>query len=165
MSAIFRPQTLIDQIIQTQASDSDIRDLLGKSSRFQEKNSVIYFDNRIVVPKSLRPMILQSAHGHPLAGHFGFNKTFSSISSQFYWPKLRHDLKHFLQSCDLCGRYKLGHSVGSNVGGTRPIRGLFDTWSIDIVGPLPQSQGMKYLLVAVELFTRWVSAFPLSSIR
>jgi hypothetical protein len=32
-------------------------------------------------------------------------------------------------------------------------------WGIDIIGPLPTTQGnLKYAFVAVEYFTRWIEA-------
>ena len=38
-------------------------------------------------------------------------------------------------------------------------------WGIDLVGPLPTSQGnYKYAAVAVEYFTKWIEAKPLINI-
>ena len=39
---------------------------------------------------------------------------------------------------------------------------IFERWGIDIVGPLPLTQqGNKYIIVAVDYFTRWPEARPL----
>ncbi|KAL0286417.1 UNVERIFIED_CONTAM: hypothetical protein Scaly_2793500 [Sesamum calycinum] len=41
----------------------------------------------------------------------------------------------------------------------------FDQWGIDLVGPLPQATGQrKFLIVAVDYFTKWVEAEPLAKI-
>ena len=41
----------------------------------------------------------------------------------------------------------------------------FSQWGIDIVGPLPQGKGqVKFLLVAIDYFTKWVEAEALSTI-
>ncbi|GKB22592.1 reverse transcriptase domain-containing protein [Tanacetum coccineum] len=41
----------------------------------------------------------------------------------------------------------------------------FIKWSIDIISPLPEAPGkMKFLIVAIDYFTKWVEAKPLTSI-
>ena len=41
----------------------------------------------------------------------------------------------------------------------------FSQWGIDIVGPLPQGKGqVKFLLVAIDYFTKWVEAEAPSTI-
>ena len=41
----------------------------------------------------------------------------------------------------------------------------FTQWGIDIVGPLPQGKGqVKFLLVAIDYFTKWVKAEALATI-
>ena len=41
----------------------------------------------------------------------------------------------------------------------------FSQWGIDIVGPLPQGKGqVKFLLVAIDYFTKWVEVEALATI-
>ncbi|GKF27329.1 reverse transcriptase domain-containing protein [Tanacetum coccineum] len=35
---------------------------------------------------------------------------------------------------------------------------IFDVWGIDFMGPFPSSHGNKYILVAVDYFSKWVEA-------
>nr|GFB38246.1 reverse transcriptase domain-containing protein [Tanacetum cinerariifolium] len=35
---------------------------------------------------------------------------------------------------------------------------IFDVWGIDFMGPFPSSKGNKYILVAVDYFSKWVEA-------
>jgi hypothetical protein len=42
---------------------------------------------------------------------------------------------------------------------------LLQKWGIDIVGPLPTAEGnYKYMVVAVEYFTKWIEVKPLLNI-
>jgi len=41
----------------------------------------------------------------------------------------------------------------------------FHTWGIDILGPFPLAiRQMKYLVVAIEYFTKWIEAKPVAQI-
>ena len=41
----------------------------------------------------------------------------------------------------------------------------FAQWGLDIIGPMPQGKGQaKYAIVAIDYFTKWVEAEPLSTI-
>ncbi|GJT04062.1 reverse transcriptase domain-containing protein [Tanacetum coccineum] len=35
---------------------------------------------------------------------------------------------------------------------------IFDVWGIDFMGPFPSSRGNKYILIAVDYFSKWVEA-------
>ncbi|XP_025660949.1 uncharacterized protein [Arachis hypogaea] len=49
----------------------------------------------------------------------------------------------------------------STISAERP----FGTWGIDLVGPFPTAPGqLRYLIVAIDYYTKWIEAEPLSSI-
>ena len=50
----------------------------------------------LVVPKSLRNIVLVLAHESPLAGHFSHRKTQAKIFSNFYWPNASADIGYFV---------------------------------------------------------------------
>ena len=37
---------------------------------------------------------------------------------------------------------------------------IFDLWGIDFMGPFPPSEGIEYILVAVDYVSKWVKAIP-----
>jgi len=38
--------------------------------------------------------------------HLGSFKTWKNVGRQFYWPKLRNGVFHYVRQCDLCQRAK-----------------------------------------------------------
>ncbi|GKB49458.1 reverse transcriptase domain-containing protein [Tanacetum coccineum] len=38
------------------------------------------------------------------------------------------------------------------------MKGIFDVWGINFIGPFPSSRGNKYILVAVDYLSKWVEA-------
>ena len=46
--------------------------------------------------------ILSLAHEHPLSGYFGLEATLSKLKERYYWPKMKDDIKSYIQTCDQC---------------------------------------------------------------
>lgn len=49
---------------------------------------------------------------------------------------------------------------------TNKLVGPFHTWCIDTIPNLPESpEGFKHLVVAVDVFTKWVEAWPMKTMN
>ena len=78
---------------------------------------------------------------------------------------MEEDAQNLVQRCDRCQRH-------SNIQRSPavPLTPLsapwpFSQWGIDIVGPFPLATGgRKFLLVAIDYFTKWIEAEPLAKI-
>jgi hypothetical protein len=83
----------------------------------------------------------------------------------YYWPSMKADACKFVQSCDKCQRFaNLLHSPPVElVPMTAPWP--FAQWGLDIMGPFPIGRRqLKFLVVAIDYFTKWVEAEPLATI-
>ena len=66
---------------------------------------------------------------------------------------------------DRCQRYGNVQRLPAKRLTTISAPWLFAQWGIDIVSPLPQGKGqVKFLLVAIDYFTKWVEAEALATI-
>ncbi|KAL0445859.1 UNVERIFIED_CONTAM: hypothetical protein Slati_1713800 [Sesamum latifolium] len=83
----------------------------------------------------------------------------------YFWPTLVKDATDFARKCESCQRFaSLIHTPATP---TEPIRIAcpFDQWGIDILGPFPLAVAQKkFIVVAVEYFTKWVEAEALAKI-
>jgi hypothetical protein len=83
----------------------------------------------------------------------------------FYWPKAASDAIDLVQKCKNCQKcardQKQPSSLTQLIQSTWPLQ----RWGLDLLGPLPPAQGnLKYVVVAVEYFSKWIEAKPLATI-
>ena len=70
-----------------------------------------------------------------------------------------------VKKCDRCQRYSNVQRLPTERLMTKSSSWPFAQWGIDIVSPLPQGKGqVKFLLVAIDYFTKWVEAEALAMI-
>ena len=72
----------------------------------------------------------------------------------------------YVKKCDKCQRFS--PSVHQPTGELNPLVSLwpFAEWGMDLVGPLPRvTRNQRWLIVAIDYFTKWVEAEPLANIR
>jgi len=48
--------------------------------------------------------ILSLSYEHLLSGHFGLEATLNKLKERYYWPKMKNDVKSYIQTCDQCQR-------------------------------------------------------------
>lgn len=117
---------------------------------------------RILVPLTLRPLLLKLFHDNPLSGgHFGPAKTLLRLSETFFWPSMSVDSDKHVSECAECARAKAPRE--RRPGLLKPIIAN-EAWQIvgmDVV-PLPTStDGYSNVLVMVDYFSKWLEAVPL----
>ena len=116
----------------------------------------------LVVPHRKVREILQDHHNTPAAGHPGMDKMLQRIRGQFYWPGMTRDVRLYVKACPDCGRSKRPKMNPRASLGVFHAGGPLERVHIDFLGPFPVSQkGNRYLLLAVDQFTKWVECFPL----
>jgi len=109
--------TLREQIIAAQHDDKGIAHIRrrlknGEALCFkQDQDGVIWFKNRLVVPKNLglRKQILNEAHLSRFSIHPGSNKMYQDLKQRFWLTRMKREIAKYIAECDVCQRVKADH--------------------------------------------------------
>jgi hypothetical protein len=110
--------------------------------------------------------LMKEIHASLCGSHMGSRPLLGEVFRQvFYWPKAASDAAELVQKCENCQKcardQKQPLSLTQLIQPTWPLQ----RWGLDLLGPLPPAQGnLKYVVVAVEYFSKWIEAKPLATI-
>ena len=117
-------------------------------------------DLQRIVPPSLVTEVITSLHNSVPAAHLGAYITLEKICQRYYWPSFKTDVKqHILR----------GHKCQKRSGPAQKHRHSLVVWKmsypfhhigLDFLGPLPTSNGCRYILLIGDQFSKWYEAIP-----
>ena len=85
------------------------------------------------------------------------------VHTEYYWPSMKADAKAYVKACDKCQRYSNIPRQSSEYLIPIVAPWPFAQWGLDILGPyLMGMRQMKFLVVRIDYFTKWVEAEPLA---
>ncbi|ROT60880.1 putative uncharacterized protein K02A2.6-like [Penaeus vannamei] len=113
---------------------------------------------RPLIPKSFRRKIFNLIHG---LSHPSGRTTARLMKDKFIWHGMNKDIKQWARCCVACQMSKVSRHTESGTGEFRQPMRRFGHLHVDVVGPLPPSDGAQYLFTATERSTRWPEAIPM----
>lgn len=155
-----------------QSKDPDIRNLRAAGTALKLEEVIMRVGGpallcdvstgrtRPVVPLDWRRRIFDSIHS---LSHPGVRASVKLVGAKFVWPGLRKDVRRWAAACVACQRAKVHPHTRANLEPFPIPARRFDHVHVDLVGPLPPSQGFTHLITMVDRTTRWPEAVPLSS--
>ena len=96
--------------------------------------------------------------------HPGIQATQCQVTARFMWPSINSDVRSWAQTCLQYHRLKIQRHTVTPFPTFATPDARFDHTHLDIVGPLPSSNGFTYLLTCVDRFTCWPEAISIADI-
>ena len=113
-----------------------------------------------VVPVAWRQRVFDLFHG---LSHPSNRATRNLIASKFVWKGLQKQIGHWVRTCIPCQSSNIQTHIRAPLETFQVPNHRFDCIHVDLVGPLPPSNGFTYyLLTIVDQFLRWPEAIPLN---
>ena len=128
---------------------------------YDETGQVKY--HQILLPKHLLEELLQAKHG-TAHRHPGISKMLQEIRQKYYYPGIAKHVKKWVEGCEICSKDK---KVPNTVITPELLNlpewdlGPEDAMQIDLIPNLPTSGGYKTVMTAIEVFSRYLFAYPL----
>jgi len=130
----------------------------GHLSRYHQIRNELSIDagcllrgTRLVIPTTLRPMLLEELHG----GHIGMVKMKNTARNYMWWPEIDKDIEGISQACSQCNSVR--NSPPSVTHHWAPAEQAWQRIHLDFAGPM---DGQMFLIV-VDAYSKWPEVFPL----
>ena len=114
-----------------------------------------------LVPAQHRREVFNAIHG---LAHLGPVPTTRAVSDRFVWHNLKKDVKAWCRECLDCQASKVGRHIRTPFEKFLVPERRFGHLHVDLVGPLPQSEGHAYIFTMVDRWSRWPEAVPVPDI-
>lgn len=163
----------IEEVIQATASDQEMQNLraciendswsredlkqyIPFRNEYTYVNSVILRGSKLVIPKALRPRMLQLAH----EGHPGQSLMKRRLRERCWWPGIDQAAVQTCETCEGCRLVQLPDPPEPMMRRQLPDRPWVDI-AIDFLGPMPSSE---YILVVIDYYSRYMELEIMSKI-
>ena len=140
-----------------------LKDGLLFRKNFGETGSVKYY--QILIPKQLVKEVLRSLHGE-FGKHPAIFKTISVNREKYYFPKMAELIREWVMSCEQCIREsRIDRSLSRPPLQTANelITAPEDAIQTDLVPQLPLSRGYENIVTDMDVFSRYLFAYPTSN--
>ncbi|GFS77053.1 transposon Tf2-8 polyprotein [Trichonephila clavipes] len=174
VSAITFPSQIdYDCIAETQQTDQELHTLIASGTSLELKK--VTFPNssteimcdlstgtaRPYIPKQHRQDVFSAMHN---LSHPGIRRSVHLMKQRFVWPSISSDVAKWARHCLACQKSKIHRHSRSPLSSFQEPSQRFHHVHLDLIGPLPPSNGYTYCLKMIDRFSKWPEAQPLKDI-
>ena len=109
---------------------------------------------------------MREVHEEICGNHLGSRSLVHKfMRAGYYWPTMQKDAEAYVKTCDKCQRFS--NIIRQPTEELTPMMAPwpFAQWGLDIMGPFPTTvRQLKFLVVGIDYFTKWVEAKGLTTI-
>ncbi|GJZ85029.1 reverse transcriptase domain-containing protein [Tanacetum coccineum] len=147
---------------------NEVRCLQAKIGQYTMESGVLFKKGYLVpILRCVGPLqanyVIREIHIGSCGMHVGPRAMVRKVVRQgYYWPTMHKDAKEEVQKCDSCQIHApvptLPKTLMTSIMAPLPLY----QWGMDILGALPPVRGgAKFLIMAIDYFTKWIEANPL----
>ncbi|GFW12180.1 transposon Tf2-11 polyprotein [Trichonephila clavipes] len=165
VSAITFPSQIdYDCIAETQQTDQELHTLIAsgtslelKKVTFLNSSTEIMCDlstgtARPYIPKQHRQDVFSAMHN---LSHPGIRRSVHLMKQRFVCPSISSDVAKWARHCLACQKSKIHRHTRSPLSSFQEPSQRFDHVHLDLIGPLPPSNGYTYCLTMIDRFSKW----------
>ena len=110
--------------------------------------------------------VLREVHESVCGNHIGARALAGKVLRQgYYWPTILRDATDLVRRCKIFQEHAKISRLPSEPFTSITSPWPFQQWGLGILGPLPIGKGQyKFIIVAMDYFTKWAKAEPLATI-
>ena len=119
---------------------------------------------RVYVPqqdKELQHNLVDAVHHE--TGHTGAVKTYQILLQRFHWKGMYTSVHNRVQACAKCQFYSVKAAKAPFLGHTHAVR-CGQKIALDVIR-LPKSEGIEYVLTAIDVFSRYAFIVPVADLK
>jgi len=106
-----------------------------------------------------KQIIIDAHESKEVGQHSGIQQTFGKIANKFFSPNMFEKIKKYVQSCDLCQKYKLQNRPHGQINERlKPETKIFERLTINVLGPIQFRKFKRefYIVVLVDQFSKFL---------
>lgn len=134
---------------------------------YTKNNNVLYHGDRLYVPRKKIDEVISTMHNELTSGHPGINTTWTKLSRDYYFPRMRTTVTKFVRECDVCIS---GKTLRNRPQGLlEPVEVAIGPWktvTMDFIVKLPPSTDDIHewtydsILTVVDKYTKYAIFIP-----